>query len=311
MNKAIVVGSINMDIVAFVDRHPKVGETIFGKDVKYFPGGKGSNQAVAAKRLGCETAMIGRLGDDAFGAQMLEFQKNEGIDVRGVIQVANTATGTAFITVSESSDNSIIVISGANSIWDDSYLDNLDSIDMRKGDVLLAQFEVPNIVIEKTFRKAKSVGATTILNPAPVRPVDRAIANCTDIIVINEHELQELSGVLVNQEDDDSVFNGASTLIGDGYNSIIVTLGDRGVRLLHDGQRKRMNARSVTAVDTTGAGDTFIGGLTAGILSGMALSEAAEFGNIAASISVTREGAASSIPTVAEVNQIFGHSNGN
>ena len=125
MNKAIVIGSINIDIVAFVKKHPKVGETIFGREVKYFPGGKGSNQAVACKRLGCTTWMIGRIGDDAFGEQLLAFQKQEGINTEGVRRLKLVSTGTAFITVSENSENSIVVIPGANSLWDDEFLDNL------------------------------------------------------------------------------------------------------------------------------------------------------------------------------------------
>jgi len=308
MSKAIVVGSINMDIVAFVKKHPKIGETIFGNDVKYFPGGKGSNQAVSCKRLGCETAMIGRLGDDSNGQQMLEFLRNEGVNVSGVVKLEQTVTGTAFITVSESSDNSIIVISGANVLWGDEFLKD---IDVNEDDIVLAQFEVPDAVIEASFEHAKKYGALTILNPAPVRQISDEILKRTDVMVVNEHELEELSGMPVSAKDDETVFNAAEVLAHKGINSVVVTLGERGVRLFWDGQRKRINSRSVTAVDTTGAGDTFIGGLTAGLLKGGTLKQAAELGNIAASISVTREGAASSIPTIDEVNEIFGNNDGN
>ncbi|MGZ5000071.1 MAG: PfkB family carbohydrate kinase, partial [Methylomonas sp.] len=116
MSKAIVVGSINMDVVAFVKNHPKIGETIFGREVRYVPGGKGSNQAVACRRLGAETLMVGRVGNDAFGEQLLAFQMQEGIDVAGVKRLKNTATGTAFVTVSESAENVIVVIAGANAM---------------------------------------------------------------------------------------------------------------------------------------------------------------------------------------------------
>ena len=302
MNKAIVIGSINMDIVAFVERHPKVGETIFGSKVKYFPGGKGANQAVACKRLGCSTLMVGRLGGDAFGEQLLEFLEQEGIDIRCVKQLENTATGTAFITVSENSDNSIIVISGANSIWDDPFI---DTVAIEPGDLVLAQFEIPDAVILNAFKTAKDRGAMTLLNPAPVRPVDREISELTDIIVVNEHELAALSGLSVNVGNNESVFDAAEKLDKNGYRSIVVTLGEKGVRLLTGGQRHDIKARPVTATDTTGAGDTFIGGLAAGLLSGLYIVRAAELGNIAASIGVTREGAASSIPTLGEVNEVL------
>ncbi len=303
MGKAIVVGSINMDIVAFVNNHPKIGQTIFGKEVKYFSGGKGSNQAISCKRLGCDTVMIGRVGNDSFGEKMLKVQREEGIDVTNVKMLNNTTTGTAFITVSESSDNSIIVIPGANSSWEENFEDN---INIENNDLVLAQFEVPDWVIEKIFVKAKKCGATTMLNPAPVRDCKKEIINATDILVVNEIELQEMAGIDVNKDQDESVFIGAQKLLELGIGTVVVTLGERGVRLLSDGKRKRLNARSVTPVDTTGAGDCFIGGIAAGLLKGSSLQSAAELGNIAASISVTREGASSSIPTLNEVNQIFG-----
>ncbi len=303
MAKAIVVGSINMDIVAFVAKHPKIGETIFGKEIKYFPGGKGSNQAISCKRLGCNTEMVGRVGNDGFGKQMLQLQQKEGIDVTNVKMLKNVSTGTAFITVSENSDNSIIVISGANSSWDENFIDDLN---ITKNDLVLAQFEVPDWVIKKVFVEAKRCGATTMLNPAPVRHCEKEIINATDILIVNEIELQEMAGIEIDKDKDESVFKGAEKLLNFGIESVVVTLGKRGVRLLTAGKRKRLNARAVTAVDTTGAGDCFIGGIAAGLLTGLSLKSAAELGNIAASISVTREGAASSLPTIDEVNQIFG-----
>ncbi len=308
MPKAIVVGSINMDIVAFVDRHPKVGETIFGNDLKYFPGGKGSNQAVSCRRLGCDTLMVGCVGKDGFGKEMLKFQQKEGVDVSGVVQLNHSSTGIALITVSSNSENSIIVISGANSNWDNGFIKRLE---IQKDDIALAQFEVPDWVIIESFQKAKSCGAKTILNPAPVRRCKEAIISTTDILVVNEIELQEISGLEVNPNNDDSVFASAERLVEMGFKSIVVTLGKRGVRLLSDGQKNRINARVVKPVDTTGAGDCFIGGLTSGLLSGTNLYDSAELGNVAASISITREGAASSLPTLEEVDKIFGETNEN
>lgn len=291
-----------MDIVAFVNKHPKVGETIFGNDVQYFPGGKGANQAVACRRLGCETSLIGRLGDDPFGERLLAFHKQEGINTSGVSKIADSATGIALITVSENSDNSIVVISGANSQWDDWFSDD---VAINPGDWVLAQFEIPDPVIHKAFAKAKACGAMTLLNPSPVRAIPEPIQNLTDLVVVNEHELAGLSGCGVDTNNEQSVFNAMARLEQAGYASMVVTLGERGVRLRNAGQTHVIPARPVIAVDTTGAGDAFIGGLVAGLLSDMVLKHAAEFANVAASISVTRQGAAVSIPTINEVTAIM------
>ncbi len=303
MNKAIVIGSINMDIVAFVKEHPKVGETVFGREVKYFPGGKGSNQAVACKRLGCATLMIGRIGEDAFGEQLLAFQQQEGIDTEGVRRLQNVSTGTAFVTVSDNSENSIVVIPGANSVWEDEFPDN---VSIEAGDLVLAQFEIPDAAIRNAFEKAKACGAKTLLNPAPIRPIEPDIHNLTDMLILNEHELAALSGLTVDVDSTATIFAAAEHLCNLGYRTVIVTLGAKGIKLIHHGNRHSITARPVMAIDTTGAGDTFIGGLAAGLLSGMDLLEATKLGNAAASISVTRQGAASSIPTIDEVHNILG-----
>jgi len=302
MAKAIIVGSINMDIVTYVQKHPQVGETVFCDDVKYFPGGKGSNQAISCKRLGCDTTMIARVGDDEYGQEMIRFQENEGIHTKEVKKLKDAATGRAFITVSQDSQNSIIVMSGANSIWDDTFL---DSTTFEKDDVAIAQFEVPNDVIKKTFLKAKREGATTILNPAPIREIDEVIKNNTDILILNEIELQELTSTIEDLTNKEALFNHAKELMQSGYKTIIVTLGSAGVLLLDQQHRIIIEARTVTPVDTTGAGDTFIGGIASGLLRGLDIIETIEFANIAASLSVTRQGAASSIPNLEEVNEIF------
>lgn len=301
MNQAIVVGSINMDIVAYVQRHPNIGETVFGNSLQYFPGGKGANQAVACKRLGAETRMIGRLGDDGFGRQLLDFLQQQGVDTSEVRCLEQTSTGTAIISVADDGSNHIVVISGANNCWENDCCADL-TIDA--GDIVLAQFEIPDPVILSAFNKAKAAGATTLLNPAPVRNIAPAIAQLTDLLVVNEHELAALSGQTVAAADDEaSIRQAGDWLLRDGYAGLIVTLGEHGVRLWHDGQFRRIAVQKVSAIDSTGAGDTFIGGLTAGLLSGMDLYQAAEYGNLAAAISVTRPGAAASIPNRSELEQ--------
>jgi ribokinase len=303
MPKAIVVGSINMDIVAFVERQPRPGETIFGKEVKYFPGGKGANQAVACARLGCRTALIGRVGADEFGSAMVRFLDGEGIDTSGIAALNQSATGTAFITVDAASQNAIIVISGANGAWDAA---GPILPDASAADIVIAQFEVPDAVILSAFGEARRAGARTILNPSPVRPCHADLLAATDILVVNEIELQQLSGKDIDIASDEPVFDAASALLTAGPRTIVVTLGARGVRVLDEGLRHRIEARPVAPVDTTGAGDCFIGGLAAGLLSGRSIVEAAALGNEAAALSVTREGAAASFPRLAEVTGISG-----
>lgn len=307
MPKAIVFGSINMDVVTYVDKHPDVGETVFGEGVHYFPGGKGSNQAVACQRLGAKTIMVGVVGADAFGEEMLSFQKGEGIDTEFVLVSDAAVTGTAFITVSKSSDNSIVVVPGANYCWPK---DNGAYDVACEGDVVVSQFEIPDEVVLEAFSAAKRQGATTILNPAPVREISSSILECTDVLVVNEHELASLTGEYVDPTCDDTVFDSAEKLSSQGVSAVVVTLGKYGVRVYKGGQKKRINARSVNAVDTTGAGDTFIGGMVASQLSGLDIWEAAEVGNVAASISVTRQGAASSIPSLDEIKSICGGGDG-
>ncbi|MGR9051204.1 MAG: ribokinase [Gammaproteobacteria bacterium] len=302
MNKAVVIGSINMDIVAYVKSVPKPGECVFGSAVKYFPGGKGANQAVACRRLGCATKLIGRVGADAFGEQLSAFYESEGIDIEGVEQLPAVSTGLALVTVTADAENSIIVMSGANSVWHETALDT--SV-IEPGDLVLCQFEIPDRVIEKAFERAKAQGALTLLNPAPVRKIAPAIASKTDILVVNELELAESSGMPVQADDDRSVFEAAEHLQRQGFGCVVATLGARGVRLLDAGRRHAIAARRVEAVDTTGAGDTFIGGFAAAMLAGRDRLRAAEFGNIAASVSVTREGAAAAIPKLDEVQALM------
>jgi len=302
MSRAIIIGSINMDIVTYVQKHPKVGETIFCDDVKYFPGGKGSNQAISCKRLGCDTYMIGRVGNDEFGKQMIHFQKYEGISTKHVKKLDGELTGQAFITVSKDSQNSIIVMSGANLKWDDLFL---EEITFKKEDVVISQFEVPNHVIEKAFMLAKENEAITILNPSPMRPISHQIKKNTDILIVNEIELEELTGKIDNIQDETTLFTHASLLIKSGYKTVIVTLGSAGVLLLSSKHKVIIKGHKVTPVDTTGAGDTFVGGIASGIIRGLDMIETVKFANIAASLSVTKEGAASSIPTIDEVNSII------
>src|SRR5450432_1568624 len=192
MGRVFVAGSINMDVVATADRHPRIGETIAGKAVLYFPGGKGANQAVAAAKLGAPTALIGRLGKDAFGDELKAFLTAQGIDLRFVQQTAEARSGTALITTANA-DNTIVVIPGANALVS---VADVAAPALAKGDIAVSQFEIPLPAITGFFERARAAGATTILNPAPAKEFDRELLDLIDILILNETEL----GLLVKTE---------------------------------------------------------------------------------------------------------------
>src|SRR5262245_13270234 len=185
MGRVFVAGSINMDVVATAERHPRVGETVAGSAVLYFPGGKGANQAVAAAKLGATTALIGCLGKDTFGAELKAFLKAQRVDLLWVSETAGAHTGTAIITLANA-DNTIVVIPGANGMVS---ADDVARPSLMKGDVAVSQFEIPLPAIAAFFARARAAGAKTILNTAPMRPFDRALHDLVDIFVLNETEL--------------------------------------------------------------------------------------------------------------------------
>jgi ribokinase len=185
MGRVFVAGSINMDVVATADRHPRIGETVAGTAVLYFPGGKGANQAVAAAKLGTPTTLIGRLGKDAFGDQLKAFLAAEGIDLSFVQQTSQAHTGTAIITVANA-DNTIVVIPGANALVSAA---DVEAPVLAKGDIAVSQFEIPLPAISAFFKRARAAGATTILNPAPAIEFSRELLDLVDILILNETEL--------------------------------------------------------------------------------------------------------------------------
>jgi ribokinase len=190
MGRVFVAGSINMDVVATADRHPKVGETVAGQAVHYFPGGKGANQAVAAAKLGASTALIGRLGTDAFGQQLRTFLAAQGVDLALVKDAAGTHSGTAIITIANA-DNTIVVVPGANALVS---AEDVAAPVLAKGDVAVSQFEIPQATIAAFFKRARAAGATTILNPAPAIACGPELLELVDIMILNETELGFLAG---------------------------------------------------------------------------------------------------------------------
>jgi ribokinase len=298
MGRVFVAGSINMDVVATADRHPRIGETVAGNQVLYFPGGKGANQAVSAAKLGAPTTLIGRLGNDPFGAELRTFLAAQGIDLSFVKDTPEAHTGTAIITLANA-DNTIVVIPGANALVDAG---DVAAPVLAKGDIAVSQFEIPLPTISAFFKRARAAGATTILNPAPAKPIGGELLDLVDILILNETELAFLTGADLRETDDRAKFiDAARTLQAREDQVICVTLGKRGTMALIGGRQHDNSGRAVKVVDSTGAGDCFAGAVAAVLASGNPIQSALAYANIAASICVQRMGAAPSMPTAAEV----------
>jgi len=298
MGRVFVAGSINMDVVATADRHPQVGETVAGKAVLYFPGGKGANQSVAAAKLGASATLFGRLGVDAFGQELRTFLAAQGIDLALVKDTAEAHTGTALITIANA-DNTIVVVPGANALVS---ADDVSAAILAKGDVAVSQFEIPLPAIRAFFQRARAAGATTILNPAPAIKFGRELLDLVDVLVLNETELALLAGTELRDSDDDARFVEAIRLLQTrAEQTVCVTLGRRGVLAVVNGEASVIAGRAVKAVDTTGAGDCLVGALAAQLARGSAILDALNYANAAASICVQRMGASPSMPTAVEV----------
>lgn len=302
MGRVFVAGSINMDVVATAERHPRIGETVAGHSVMYFPGGKGANQAVSAAKLGAPTSLIGRLGRDAFGEQLRAFLASQGIDLTAVKDSAGAATGTALITLAKA-DNTIVVIPGANA---EVSPEDVAQVALTASDVAVSQFEIPQATIVAFFRQARAAGATTILNPAPASAFDSALFALIDVLVLNETELGFLTGIALGDTPTlPQVSDAVRALDPRDDQTVCVTLGARGAVAVTGSKARLVEGRAVTAVDTTGAGDCFVGALAARLSQGAPIADAIGYANIAASISVQRMGAGPSMPTAEEVGALL------
>lgn len=298
MSRIVVLGSINMDVVVTAPRHPQLGETIFGDAVHFIPGGKGCNQSVAARRLGGDVTLIGRLGNDGFGATMQAFLHDEGINLMHLRMLDKTSTGTALITVSHDSENTIVVVSGANKAITP---EDVANINLQADDVVVSQFEIPQEVILALFRKARAVGATTILNTAPAAPFIPELLPLVSVLVLNETELAFLTNTHLN-DNIDELAKAAQSLKAFPDQKIVVTIGSRGA-LYINAKTLHVPTPSVKAIDTTGAGDCFVGALAVALSERKSMEQGLAFANTAASISVQRLGAAVSVPIRSEVDQ--------
>lgn len=302
MRKIIVLGSINMDVVVRVPGFPDPGETLFGSDLRFIPGGKGSNQAVAAARLTAGVFLAGKLGQDAFGSALYEFLKGENLNLDHVVFSENAPSGTALITVDKNGENHIIVISGSNMTVEP---EDIASLPLSEGDILVSVFEMPQKIIKTAFTKAKKAGVLTLLNPAPAAGFIDGLQDLCDILIVNETELSFYAGQPVDAEDQASIRQQAQSMRSRPDQTIIVTLGRAGAACLQDRDFFVAPGWAVQVVDTTAAGDCFVGGLAAALKEGHTLRQAVEFANAAASLAVQKLGASASLPERRDVDKVY------
>lgn len=297
MKKICVIGSLNMDLVVKVDTMPKGGQTLIGSNFKEVPGGKGANQAVAMARLGANVSMIGKVGDDSFGQTMINALKNDNVDTR-YINIEKGPTGVALITVDKNAENSIVVAPGANYKVDKSYIDkNLDAI--KNSDIVVVQLETPLETIKYVLKRAKEFNKYTILNPAPAVKLEDELIENVDLLTPNETELEIISGVEINSEED--ILKAAKIMIEKGVKELIVTLGSKGSLYINKEKSMFKKAYKVEAVDTTAAGDSYTGALSVAFANDKNVEEAMDFASKVGALSVMKEGAQSSLPTLNDV----------
>jgi ribokinase len=300
--RVAVLGSINMDLVVRVRSLPRPGETVLGDRLLRFPGGKGANQAAAAARLGAEVRMLGRVGTDAFGDELLRSLEMDRVDITGVARDHGEPSGAALILVEEGGQNTIAVAPGSNGKVGEAEVRALVE-DLAPGDVVVLQLEVPLDAVRAAALASRRAGALVVLNASPVGPaMTRPSLPEADVLVVNEGEAGALSGLTVS---DAESAEAAAAVLGSLARDVVVTLGAAGSVLWEGGRSRRVAPRRVQALDATAAGDAFVGGLAYGLVNGCPLAEAVELGGAAGAVAVTRMGARSSLPTLEEVQRLL------
>lgn len=302
MPRVTVVGSLNMDLVIRAPKLPEAGETVLGGTFATFPGGKGANQAVAAARLGASVAMVGRIGDDAFGRQLRDGLAREGIDLSHLRTDASAATGVALITVDAAGRNTVMVASGANMRLTTGDVDAARDL-IAASRVLLLQLEVPLDVVRHAAEMARAAGCRVVLDPAPApsQPLPDELYRAIAVLNPNEVEAKALTGVRVSGEAD--ARRAAEALLARGCGAAVIKLGERGAYLAAGRRREAVPALRVQAVDTTAAGDAFAAAMGVALAEGQDLLAAVRFANAVGAFSVTRMGAQPSMPTRAELRE--------
>ena len=299
--RIFVIGSSNTDMVVRTSRIPRPGETIIGGTFMMNPGGKGANQAVAAARLGGNVTFVARTGNDMFGDGSIANYREAGIDTRYIFRDENYPSGVALISVDDNAENSIVVSPGANNELSIRDVEAAKK-ELEAANYLLMQLEMPMETAEYAARTAVESGVKVILNPAPATQLSEELLKNVYLITPNETEAELLTGIAINNEEDAKL--AADKLISMGVENVIITLGSLGALIRDASGFATQEARKVEAVDTTAAGDVFNGALCVALTEGMDIRDAVRFATVAASISVTRMGAQSSVPTRNEVDTI-------
>ncbi|MFJ4789200.1 ribokinase [Streptomyces sp. NPDC088794] len=291
MTHIVVLGSTNMDLVAYVDRAPERGETVTGREFRTITGGKGANQAIAAARAGATVTMIGAVGNDVYGPQLRAALEHSGVDT-DLLRTIDTPSGTAHIVVDDDGGNAIVVIPGANGTVD--HLAPGDEALIASADALLLQLEIPLAAVIAGAQAARAHGVRTILTPAPAQPLPPELLGAVDLLVPNEHEATTLTGLA------DPI--AAATALLDSVPAAVVTLGPAGCLYVTRGAEPlAVPAPEVTAIDSTGAGDTFVGALAVALAEERPIREALKWAAAAAALSVQRPGASASMPYRSEI----------
>jgi ribokinase len=302
MTDIVVVGSLNMDLVVRAPRAPEAGETIRGHDFQMVPGGKGANQAAAAAKLGGETAMVGRVGGDAFGPVLIQNMARQGVDANHIMIDQEASTGVAVITVDDTGENRIVISAGANGRVNKSDIERAEGL-LRDAQFLILQFEIPLEVVDYAIEKAGHYPVKVILNPAPAASVSPEFLGRVDHLVPNETETKILTGLDVS--DLSTAEKAAREFLSYGVGEVIITLGEEGALLVTRERVTHVPAREVKAVDTTAAGDAFIGGFAVATARGFSPVEAVRYATCAGTLAVTKFGAQTSLPTAEEVQALY------
>lgn len=302
MSEIVVVGSLNMDTVVSVPYIPKIGETILATDVNYYGGGKGANQAIAVARLGSSVSMIGKVGKDKNGRALLDSLTKEGVDTTS-IEVSENITGTAFINVSSKGENNIVVYPGANKDLDIAQIERHRKV-IENSSVCVLQLEIPYEVVKHVINICYEKDVKVIFNPAPATSgIEDELIRKTYILIPNETELNILSGT--HNDSSETLEDVAKKVYNKGCENLIVTLGEKGGLYLQNKEIEYFKSKKVVPIDTTAAGDSFVGAMAASIVEGKTIPESIEFATFAAALTVTKPGAQYSLPTKREVEEFI------
>lgn len=299
-NAILVIGSANMDLVVSTPHFPRPGETVFGSKFGMYPGGKGANQAVAAAKLGGKVYFLGKMGNDFFREKLSASMQNDGVNLEHLLIDPESSTGMALITVDSNGQNEIVVVSGSNMKLSPADIESKSAI-FAAAKIVLLQLEIPLDTVTRSARLAKQHGALVILNPAPACEVPPELLRMVDYLTPNETEAALLINAAVH--DQTSAHAATQKLLAQGVQNVILTLGEKGALLVNSAKAEMFPAQKVQAVDTTAAGDAFNGALAFALANGKTVEDTIRLANAVAAHAVTKMGAQSSLPTMAELQR--------